>query len=344
MICFAISWAACMAALADGLGFSKELGGLLAGVSIASTQYKDAIATRMTSLRDFLLLFFFVALGARLDLDVIGSQAAPALVLSVFVLVGKPLIVIGIMGRMGYRKRTGFLTGVALAQISELSLVFMAMAQTLGFMNGGAMGLMTLIGLVTIGLSTYLILYSHALYTRCENVLHLFERPLPYREETGLSLGREQVYDVILFGLGRYGGSIHHRLSEAGLSILGLDFDPDVVRSWRARGHAAIYGDISDPEFIASLPLGETRWVIAAVPPFATGVTHQDPRLALLNALRGLHYRGRIAVVGHAPEDVERLHRHGADLVLRPFADAADQAADLILGRQREAPHQVRKK
>lgn len=127
------------------------------------------------------------------------------------------------------------------------------------------------------------------------------------------------------------------------MSILGLDFDPDVVRSWRARGHAVIYGDISDPEFIASLPLGETRWVIAAVPPFATGVTHQDLRLALLDALHRRHYRGRIAVVGHAPEEVERLHRHGADLVLRPIADAADQAADLILGRQREAPKQVRK-
>ena len=111
LVMAAIAWAISLAALGDGLGFSKEVGAFLAGFSLASTKFREAIASRLTSVRDFLLLFFFIDLGSKLDVTTIGDQVAPALVLSVFVLVGNPLIVVGIMGFMGYRRRTGFLAG-----------------------------------------------------------------------------------------------------------------------------------------------------------------------------------------------------------------------------------------
>jgi Kef-type K+ transport system membrane component KefB len=114
---FAIGWAALLAAVGDAVGIGKEIGGLLAGVSLASTQFREAIAARLSSLRDFLLLFFFIALGARLDLGAMGEQLGAAAVLSLFVLVGHPLIVVAIMGAMGYRRRSGLLAGLAAAQI-----------------------------------------------------------------------------------------------------------------------------------------------------------------------------------------------------------------------------------
>lgn len=127
-----LTWAVLLAALADGIGLGKELGGLMAGFSLASTSFRDAIASRLTSLRDFLLLFFFLMLGSRLEIGVLGSQIFPALVLSSFVLIGNPLIVLAVMGGMGYRKRTGFLAGLTVAQISEFSLIFIAMGLSLG--------------------------------------------------------------------------------------------------------------------------------------------------------------------------------------------------------------------
>jgi len=126
LVIFAVGWAAGFAAVADWIGLGKELGGLLAGVSLASTPMRDAIGSRLASLRDFLLLFFFLSLGAGLDLSTLGAQMGPAVVLSLFVLIGNPLIVLAIMGYMGYRKRTGFLAGLTVAQISEFSLIFMA--------------------------------------------------------------------------------------------------------------------------------------------------------------------------------------------------------------------------
>lgn len=184
LVTFAIAWAALLAAAGHYFGFSKELGGLLAGISLASTPFREAIVARLSSLRDFLLLFFFIALGSRLDLSLLGGRAVPALVLSAFVLIGNPVIVMVIMGAMGYRKRTGFLAGLTVAQISEFSLIFMAMGLTLGHVDSEALGLVTLVGLITIALSVYMITYSHTLYRWLEPALAPFERKRAQREQT----------------------------------------------------------------------------------------------------------------------------------------------------------------
>jgi phosphoserine phosphatase len=127
LLIFAIAWGTGLAALGEWAGFSKEAGAFLAGFSLASTAYRDAINARLAGIRDFLLLFFFIDLGAKLDFATLGGELWPAVVLSLFVLVGNPLIVMAIMGYMGYRKRTGFLAGLTVTQISEFSIIFVAM-------------------------------------------------------------------------------------------------------------------------------------------------------------------------------------------------------------------------
>lgn len=340
MLTFALAWAVLFAAVADFLGLGKEIGGLLAGVSLASTSFREAVASRLSSLRDFLLLFFFIGLGSRLDLDLLGDMVPEALALSVFVLVGNPLIVLLIMGGMGYRKRTGFLAGLTVAQISEFSLIFMAMGLTLGHVLPTSVGLVTLVGLITITLSTYMIIYSQTLYRWFEPFIGFAERKEPYRE-TGAD--REEVadrpYDVLLFGLGRYGFELGKILTDRGARVLGVDFDPRVVERWRSRGHEGTYGDAGDPEFPASLPLSHVRWVVIATTPLNPGLTHSDNRLVLMESLRQAGYEGPIAVRCDSPWDGRHMTTAGVDLVLTPFVDAAGQAADVLgyhLGR--EAP------
>jgi len=155
---FAVAWAVFLGAGSELLGFSKEVGAFLAGVSLASTAYRDSIGARLTSLRDFLLLFFFIDLGARLDWSAVGSQLGPSLIFSLFVLIGNPLIVLIIMGLMGYRRRTSFLAGLTVAQISEFSLIVAALGLSIGHITTETVGLITLVGVVTIFISTYMIL------------------------------------------------------------------------------------------------------------------------------------------------------------------------------------------
>ncbi len=331
LVSFAIGWAALLAAVGHYLGFGKELGGLLAGVSLASTPFREAIAARLASLRDFLLLFFFIALGASLDLSVLGTSVGPAIVLSLFVLIGNPLIVLIIMGVMGYRKRTGFLAGLTVAQISEFSLIFMAMGVAIGHVAEEALGLVTLVGLVTIATSTYMITYSHQLYALFEPVLGIFERRGGTAEPESDVEG-ERPHDVILFGLGRYGLGIAAVLRDSGKRILGVDFSPEAVRYARAQGYDVVFGDATDPEFLAHLPLQQARWLVMAVPEHDIGLTHDDPRQGLLRAAKDLGFTGKVAVAAHREATADVLAAARADLVLMPYRDAAFAAARMIAG------------
>lgn len=325
LVLSAIAWAVALAALGDWLGFSKEVGAFLAGISIASTPYREAISTRLVTLRDFLLLFFFISLGAQLDVRMLGDQLWASLVLSLFVLVGNPLIVMIIMGVMGYRKRTGFLAGLTVAQISEFSLVFGALGVALGHIDTHVLGLITLVGLVTIGLSTYLILYSHPIYERLAPWLGPFERRTPQREPATAAGPAVSTVEVIVFGLGRYGDDIAQGLRRRAIAVLGVDFNPQAIAAWTELGHPAVYGDAEDPHFPAALPLARAAWVVCAIP-------NLDINLALLHALRAHGFRGKLAVTAHNAADAAVLDRHHPDLVLRPFTAAAEQAAQLLAG------------
>jgi hypothetical protein len=273
-------------------------------------------------------LFFFIELGAGLDMAALGQQIIPAMVLSLFILLGKPFIVLLLMGPLGYRKRTGFLAGITLAQISEFSLIMAALGVTLGHISPQVKGVITLIGLITFGLSTYMILSSHKLYEWLAPRLSIFERKCPYREEQD-DVHRTDV-DFVLVGLGRFGSNIAQRLRDAGGVVLGVDFDPEVILAWHKLKCPAQYGDAEDPEFTSSLPLSRARWVVCTSP-------RRETNLMILHALREQNYPGRIALTAHSQQDVVALEKAGADLVLMPFVDAATVAAAQLLQPMIEA-------
>ncbi|TCP58548.1 transporter (CPA2 family) [Rhodovulum bhavnagarense] len=336
LVIFAIAQAAIFAAIGDFVGLGKEVGGLLAGVSLASTPYRETIAARLAPLRDFLLLFFFIALGSALDLSLLGAHVTGAIVFSLFVLIGNPLIVLAIMGALGYRARTGFLAGLTVAQISEFSLIFVAMGVSLGHVAPDALGLVTMVGLVTIAASTYLITYSHELYRVFEPVLGVFERRGTPREPHGSGEAAKDGYPVLLFGLGRFGTAVAVRLQKRGVKVLGVDFNPQAVRRARALGLRAKYGDGTDAEFVSDLPLPRAEWIVSTVPIHPMGLSHEDTRRTLIQLARGAGFTGRIAVTSHSAKDTEDLFGAGADLVLEPFQDAADRAVELISGAPEE--------
>ncbi len=319
LMLFAIAWAVLGAAAGDALGFSKEVGAFLAGISIASTPFREQVAARLVSLRDFLLLFFFIELGAALDLGALGAQLGASLVLSLFVLIGNPLIVMAIMGYMGYRRRTGFLAGLTVAQISEFSLILAALGLSLGHLDQQTVGLITLVGLITISVSTYMILYSHQLYERLAPWLTPFERKLPHRELDSPLEGEARA-DILLIGLGRYGAALAANLRERGFRLLAVDFDPATVSRHTRDGYQVHYGDAEDPEFVATLPLAEMRWVVSTV-------RDRDINHMLLHALRAQNYPGKVAVSAASAREAEDFKQQGVDLTFVPYADAARDAA-----------------
>lgn len=321
LVLFGITWAVTLAAAAGHLGLSKEVGAFVAGASLASTPYRESLASRLVSLRDFLLLFFFIDLGARLDVSTLTLAAGPALVLSAFVLIGNPLIVVAIMGLMGYRKRTSFLAGLTVAQISEFSLILAALGVSLGHIGTETLSVVTSVGLITIGLSTYLILYSAKVYEWVAPWLSVFERAVPFREM--VDQGAPSKVDAVVFGLGRYGSGIVRHLLLRHRSVIGVDFDPEALARWRAKGVPVVYGDASDPDLFDHVPLEHTDWIVSTAPDPETSRT-------LLHHLRQRGFTGRTAVAWRSADDGDHPQVEGADVLLRPYADAAEQAADVL--------------
>ncbi|MCC5876268.1 MAG: cation:proton antiporter, partial [Candidatus Sumerlaeia bacterium] len=333
LVLFSVAWAVSLAALSDYLGFSKEVGAFLAGVSIGSSPFRESIGGRLSSLRDFLLLYFFIYLGSQLDLGLLGAQLLLASIFSIFVLVGNPIIVMVIMGFMGFRKRTSFLAGLAVAQISEFSLILAALGMSLGHLDSENMGLITLVGLITIGLSTYMIIYSAPLYRFLSPWLGIFERKDPYREREGATGDDVDKPDIILLGLGDYGAHIAKRLLNRGNKVLGVDFDPQTIHRWDHPDIHVVYGDAEDPELLEHLPMSEAHWIVSTVP-------SRDANLLLFKLIRSRYPETRFVATARSEDEVNEYLREGIDVVLNPYEDAAEQAVDSLTAAKHSLPHQ----
>ncbi|MFT2007032.1 cation:proton antiporter [Pontibacter sp. 13R65] len=336
LVLFSIGWAILLAALGDYLGFSKEVGAFLAGISLASTQYREVVSGRLTSIRDFLLLFFFLDLGSQLDLGAMGAQIVPSLIFSVFVLVGNPVIVLVIMGIMGYHKRTSFKAGLTVAQISEFSLILANMGLSIGHIEEDTLGLITLVGLVTITLSTYMVMFSDQLFDLLSPLLSVFEKKKP--DKPAELEEDDKKIDVLIFGLGSYGSSVAKALKEEGLHYIGADINPAVVNKWAGEDLEAVYCDVEDPDLDEVLPLTQSSNIISTVPDV-------NANIRLLRLLNHAGYKGRVALTARSADDAAILQDAGVKYILEPFKDSALQVADMFRGKvkkdEKKAAHEA---
>jgi Kef-type K+ transport system membrane component KefB len=132
---FSLSWGFIIAAIFKASGFSLETGALVAGVALATMPSRHEISARLSTLRDFFIVIFFVMLGAQMVLTGIWATVPTAIILSLIVLIGNPIILMIILGIFGYRKKTALKTGLTIAQISEFSLIIVALGVKLGHVN-----------------------------------------------------------------------------------------------------------------------------------------------------------------------------------------------------------------
>ena len=173
---FSIAWCFLIAALFGYLGFSIEIGALVAGVVLSVSPYSVEISSKIRPLRDFFLIIFFIILGLNIEFNNLNSIIITSLVLSFVVLLLKPIIFMTLMATFGHAKRNNFLVGITLAQISEFSLIVVALGVSLGHINQELLSILTLTGLITITLSTYMTIYSNQFYIKMSRFISIFEK------------------------------------------------------------------------------------------------------------------------------------------------------------------------
>jgi Kef-type K+ transport system membrane component KefB len=317
---FGVGWALTLAAVSLWLGLSMEIGAFIAGVALASTPYRESLSGKMVSLRDIMVLFFFIQLGSSLSFSDAAQQILPAIVISIFVVVAKPIIVILIMRWLGYQNQVSFKTAVAVAQISEFSLILISLGFSLGQVTQAALSLVTLVAIFTITLSTYLILYSDSIYRNLLPLLKRFDVPVEERlDEDAL----EARFDAIVVGAGRLGSNVIDGLAARGANLLVVDQDPGALSKLSAQGIATLYGDISDPEFSFSLPLNEADAVICTA-------QERSTNLVLLETLDRFGFSGQICLTAMDSPTANLLQDHPRVTVIRPLGMAASSIIEAL--------------
>lgn len=320
---FGVSWAVALAAISAWLGLSMEIGAFVAGVALASTPYRESLGARMVSLRDILILFFFIELGSSLTLDGAISQLLPAILVTVFILVGKPAIVLLVMTLQGYRATVALRTGLTLAQISEFSLILIALGYSLGQVNEDVVSLITLVAIFTITISTYFISYQDRLIS----LLHPLVAPLESRFRKGAEEDAQRhPYDAIVIGAGRLGSDIVRGLRGEGAELLVVDLDPRALKSVAPSGVDTLYGDAGDPDFIKVLPVHETKTVVCAAPDRSTN-------LVVLESLQRLGYEGNICLTALDQQTAATFESYDRVTVVRPFQMAATSIVSGLTSR-----------
>ena len=313
-----------MAALVSSpyIGFSIEIGGFLAGLALANSHANFQIVARVRALRDFFIVLFFVFLGTQMVFQHVAQIVWPALVLLCVVMLYKPLIIMVSMGFMGYRRRTSFLTGITLTQVSEFSLIVVFLGNRLGHISDSIVSLITIVAVSSYIMSNYLIMNANALYKILFFYLEPFERKIPHKEHIGST--KEFKNHVILIGANRMGGSILKTFEKKDEDVIVVDFDPDVVKGiGEKEGITSIFGDISDVEIQERSRLQFAKLIISTVPDV-------EDNLILLQSLKGS--KAKIVLVAQNTDEAKRLYEAGADYVVLPHLVGGRHIANMLKG------------
>ena len=308
----AIAWAFLLSALAETAGFSIAIGAFLAGIAIAQSPYSLQISARVKPLRDFFLIIFFILLGASLSSGTLNFNFMHLILISLFILIGNPLIVIAVMLSLGFRNRTSFMSSIAVAQISEFSLILMTVGRNLGHISESDVSLVAAIGVVTITLSSYLILYGEVIYRYIQKPM---SRVFPEKVRDPYVANRDSLKGhVILVGGEQMGWDILQYLKgkfEDKSKIIVVDFNPEVYQSVAASGYNAVFGDICDPEVLEELEIAHCKLIV---------ITDPDvyDTLFILKFAKGKNFKGPIVATAYWIHDAVKLYEAGCDYVVVP--------------------------
>jgi Kef-type K+ transport system membrane component KefB len=319
LLVWSLCWCFSFVLAAEVMGLSLEVGAFLAGISLAQLPYHLELRRRVHPLMSFFIAVFFVSLGVQMQLGAGLSQVVQVLVLSLFVLLGNPLIFIIIIARFGYSERTTFLTSVTVAQISEFSFIFASMGVGAGLIGADLLSVVAWVGLVTIAVSAYMILYNHKLYAwvRKLGLLRVFgaaqtEDEAPPSRRSG---------HVIVIGMNPLGRQIAATLGEHGERVLAIDTDP---RKLEGLACEILLGNAEHPSVLQEADLGAAKLLVSAL-------QVEDVNNLLVHL--GKRAKVPVAIHGFDRSVLDDLYALEVDYVIVPRKDALD-AQQAVLERR----------
>ena len=315
---FTVAWCFGVASLLLWSGFSLEVGAVIAGLSLGASRYQAEIASRVKPLRDFFLVIFFLLLGSQADFSQIDEVLIPALFLSTFVLVIKPLVLYVLFRFRRFTRRNSFLAALTSGQLSEFGFIILFAAGASGYLGSRELGIFTVAAIITIFFSSYCMTYSYSLYNWFLPFFLWFGRDAYVQTEIV-----KEKFEAIVFGYHRTGWKIGEALQEKKIKFAAVDFNPESVAHFRRHGIRTFFGDASDMEFLHTLPLASAKIIISTIP-------SPEDQLVLINSVRKCNPKAVMIASLYHKKYLNNLYRAGADYVILPHLLGGAWAAEVV--------------
>ncbi|HZC68373.1 MAG TPA: cation:proton antiporter [Nitrospirales bacterium] len=311
-----IAWCFFISGLAEIAGLSKEMGALIAGMSIAAFPYGAAVIATLSGIRDFFVTLFFVSLGLKVPVPT-WQLLQTSLVVAAFVLGSRLLSVAPTVYFLRMGLRNGVLTALNLAQMSEFSLVITALGANYGHISEGLSSTVLSSMLVTSILATYIINFNDTLtraLMRAVRILNIQEKGL--QEEKTIRRERPK-RDIVLLGCFRAGmaflGAVETRAPHLKKRVLVVDFNAALKDQLESRGFHWVYGDIAYPETLHHWGIADASFVVCSVSDtFLRGITNRR----LLAHLKQIAPQAQLIMTAEENEEANTLLKEGAKHVI----------------------------
>lgn len=338
----AMAWCFGMCGFAGYLGLSREMGALVAGVTIAAYPYHADIAAKISSLRDFFITLFFVALGLQIPRPTVAILGLTALLVG-FVLVSRLITVFPVLYGLRYGNRASLLPALNLAQISEFSLVLAALGVSYGHIGTDIMAAFVLTLVVTALISSGVIPRSHDIY----RVFNPLLTRIGFKDrivDDGPAHDTSHGPEIILLGFYRDASSLLEEIlrrhpTTGTKHVLVVDYNPESHAKLKARGVSSKYGDLSHPDTLRHLQLEKARVIVSTIPDHLLKGTSN---LKLLRALKRIAPEAHIIVTAETMASARDMYREGAAYVCMPRIVTAHFLADLIERMENGRGQQIR--
>lgn len=319
---FTITWCFGVASLIYLSGFSIEIGAVAAGLTLGTSQYQTGIVSRIKPLRDFFIVIFFIILGSEMGMADFGSVILPGTVLSLFILIGNPVILYVIFRQFKFTRRNSFLAGVTAAQVSEFGFVLVFTGQMMGHIGKEVLPIFTTVALVTIFISSYLITYNKQLFRLLRPIFNLLgkDRHTQRREKT-------EQYDVWVFGYHRIGWRICETLQEMKVNFAVVDLDHRAIANLNRKNIPAFFGDVSDIDFLEMLPLEKSKMIISTFP-------DPDGQKTFIDYVKSLNKK--VHIISNLDHNMylKGMYEAGSDYVLMPHLLGGNWIADVLKNKK----------
>ncbi len=304
----------CTAALTEVAGLSLALGGLLAGMLLAETQYRHQVAAEIRPFRGLLVGLFFMTIGMVTDLGHAWSSLPDVAAVLVGILAAKTLVLAGLALLFGFPAQVAVSLGLLLAQGGEFAFVLLGVAAAGGLLSGA--DAQTLIVAVALSLFVTPMLAAASRRLARQGAARSVAHADPLRHPVAETGGH-----VIIAGYGRVGRTVAKRLAAAGIPYRAIDQDPDLVG--RAQGDSVFFGDATRLDVLQALHIDQARAVVVALP-------DREAAIRLVGMLRMVVEDRPILARAATEEHARELVEAGADEIVLELIATGDRLARLI--------------